>query len=76
MDCACVYLKKKIRIIGGTLSDSNDSFPSHDWEYSLERKTTKKIQGITHGRINFGICTIDSDYILLAGGKNSKNEQV
>lgn len=70
--CVCVHCGDKIRIIGGNIND--DEFPENDWDFFIQPKKLIKINRIPDGRTDFGVCTISSNYLVVAGGTNSQNK--
>ncbi len=72
----CIHCGDKIRVIGGTINKCQDQFPENDWDFLIKEKKLVKIKRIPNGRTDFGVCIISSDYIVVAGGKNSNNEFV
>ncbi len=72
----CIHCGDKVRVIGGNIDDSDDKFPENDWDFIIKNKKLNKINRIPHGRTDFGVCTISSDCVVVAGGKNSKKEFV
>ena len=72
----CIHCGDKIRVIGGTINNFQDYFPENDWDFLIKEKELIKINRIPKGRTDFGVCLISSEYIVVAGGKNSNNEFV
>lgn len=49
-------------------------FTNNDWEYLISEKKLNAIERVPFGRINFGICTIKHEFVIIVGGINSNNE--
>jgi hypothetical protein len=42
----------------------------------INEKRLNAIERVPLGRINFGICTIRNEFVIVVGGNNSNNEYI